>query len=156
MFTTGRLTRREDFERLLAVRPSARTAHFIVHHLAEPAVCVAITGAVVTAQCSHEADAVKLSTGAAPKLTASVDKSSGKVCVGCVVPKRHARRAVTRNLLRRQIHAAVRRHRARMAAGHWVVRLRSGFDRDGYISAASEALRSAVRSELDMLLTRAT
>ncbi len=89
-------------------------------------------------------------------LTISVDKYAAKVCVGCVVPKRHARRAVTRNLLRRQIYEAVRRHRGRMKDGHWVVRLRAAFDREGFISADSAALRLAVRSELDVLLTRAT
>ena len=30
----GRVTRREDFERLLAVRPCARSTHFLVHRLA--------------------------------------------------------------------------------------------------------------------------
>jgi ribonuclease P protein component len=73
-----------------------------------------------------------------------------------VVPKRHAKRAVTRNLIKRQMREAVRRH---VAAGHCaalLVRLRSAFDPRQYPSAASSALRAAVRTELDELFAKAT
>ena len=68
--------------------------------------------------------------------------------------KRHARRAVTRSLLKRQIRAAGGRHAAALAAGLWVVRLRAPFDRSRFASAASDALRRAARGELDALLAR--
>lgn len=84
-----------------------------------------------------------------------MDDSPDRVWLGAVVPKRHARRAVTRNLLKRQIRAAVERHAAGLAPGLWVVRLRAPFDRTAFPSAASEALRHAVRVELDRLLARA-
>jgi ribonuclease P protein component len=75
------------------------------------------------------------------------------------VPKRHARRAVTRSLLKRQIRAAALRRDAAGPAplrpGLWVVRLRAPFDRKAFESAASPALRSAARSELDELLVQA-
>ena len=74
--------------------------------------------------------------------------------LGAVVPKRHARRAVTRSLLKRQIRAAVVAHSGSMAPGLWVVRLRSGFDRATFPSAASAALERAARDELDCLLLR--
>ena len=74
---------------------------------------------------------------------------------GAVVAKRHARRAATRNLLRRQIRAAIDRHQATLPHGLWLVRLRAPFDARTYPSAASAALRSAARNELDALLTRA-
>jgi len=67
------------------------------------------------------------------------------------VPKRHARRAVTRSLLKRQIYAALTR-RPGLSAGLWVVRLRAPFDRAQFRSPASDVLRAAARAELDALL----
>ena len=74
-----------------------------------------------------------------------------QVLAGVVVPKRHARRAVTRSLLKRQIYAALGRT-PDLAAGLWVVRLRAPFDRAQFRSPASEVLRAAARTELDALL----
>lgn len=71
-----------------------------------------------------------------------------------VVPKRHARRAVTRNLIRRQMREALHRQ-ARLAPGTRVlIRLRAPFDPRRFASAASVPLRQAVRAELDLLLAR--
>ena len=84
-----------------------------------------------------------------------VDNIPGQHWLGQVVPKRHARRAVTRNLLRRQIREAMGRHLAVLPAGLWVVRLRSPFPREQFPSAASKALRQAASSELDRLFGRA-
>ena len=75
--------------------------------------------------------------------------------LGCIVPKRHAKRAVTRNLLKRQVRAAMERHAAGLAAGLWLVRLRVPFAPAAFPSAASSALRAAARAELDGLLQRA-
>lgn len=74
-----------------------------------------------------------------------------------VVPKRHARRAVTRTLIKRQIRGAVQRMdvaRQPLAPGLWVVRLRAPFDRAAFVSAASAALGNEVRRELDGLLSQ--
>ena len=79
--------------------------------------------------------------------------SADAVWLGAVVPKRHARRAVTRSLIKRQIYAAARRHHDRLAPGLWIVRLRAPFDPARFTSAASLALRREARSELDTLLT---
>ena len=65
-----------------------------------------------------------------------------------MVPKRWARRAVTRNLVRRQIDAVSRELMPRLPAMPMVVRLRSGFSRQQFPSAASDALRAVVRAEL--------
>ena len=70
---------------------------------------------------------------------------------GAVVPKRHARRAVTRSLLKRQIRSAVERHVDALAGGLWVVRLRAPFDKSHFPSAASDALKRAARDELEAL-----
>lgn len=151
----GRVTRREDFERLLAVRPCARSTHFLVHRLALASMQSCDSAPAGAPLRREAAGSEELSTGHEPKLSLPVDKMAGQILVGCVVPKRHARRAVTRNLVRRQIHAAVRRRAADMSPGIWVVRLRAGFDREGFVSADSPGLRAAVRSELDALLARA-
>jgi ribonuclease P protein component len=87
----------------------------------------------------------------------AVDESRPGSCwLGTVVPKRHARRAVTRNLLKRQIHRAALHHEQGMAHGLWVVRLRSPFDRKNFPSASSEALRTCAGEELAALLADAT
>lgn len=71
-----------------------------------------------------------------------------------VIPKRHARRSVTRNLIRRQMREAVR-SQSRLAPGSRVlIRLRAPFDPRRFVSAASSPLRQAVRAELDLLLAR--
>ena len=115
----------------------ARSAHFAVHHVA--------TG--VTAR--------DLSTGADPAAVGSVDESTPReLRLGSVVPKRHARRSVTRSLIKRQIRAAVGRHAERLAAGCWVVRLKGPFDGERWPSAASRSLRDSARDELDAILLR--
>jgi ribonuclease P protein component len=71
--------------------------------------------------------------------------------LGAVVPKRWARRAVTRNTIKRQVFNVAASLQAQLPAKAYVVRLRSGFDRTVYISASSNALKLAVRQELQAL-----
>ncbi len=78
------------------------------------------------------------------------------VWLGAMVPKRWAKRAVTRNALKRQIFAVSQLYHAQLPTAAYVVRLRSGFDRVQFISASSEALKLAARNELHQLLARAT
>lgn len=75
--------------------------------------------------------------------------------MGTVVPKRHAKRAVTRNLLKRQMRAAMDLHAGSLPAGLWVLRLKAPFDRKQFESPASDPLRCCARDELAMLLQRA-
>ena len=144
--------RTADFQRVLGVQPCSRSAHFAVHHVAgAPATVVRPVGANPERQFSAE-----LSTDGAPERHKPVDDSTvSGWWLGAVVPKRHARRAVTRSLLKRQIRAAVERHAPRLPAGLWVVRLRTPFDRTAFPSAASSSLRAAARDELDIVLARA-
>jgi ribonuclease P protein component len=72
--------------------------------------------------------------------------------VGAVVPKRWARKAVTRNLIKRQIYAFSRQAWLAMPTADRVIRLRKTFDTQAYISASSSHLRQAVRAELFQLL----
>jgi len=70
--------------------------------------------------------------------------------LGAVVPKRWARRAVTRNTLKRQIYAVERE--LPLPPGAWVVRLRRAFSPTEFPSATSDALRRLARLELQQLL----
>lgn len=70
--------------------------------------------------------------------------------LGLVVPRRWARRAVTRNLIKRQARAVAARHPP--PPGAWVLRLKRGWPTSEFPSAASAALRRAVRAELLQLL----
>ena len=145
----ARIVASADFERVLASRSRASTTHFAVHHA--PAPPIAPPGPADTARPSH------LSTETGQSGARPVDDSSPGVLrkLGAVVPKRHARRAVTRSLLKRQIYAAGGRHAQELARGLWIVRLRAPFERSRYASAASRALRHAARSELDELFRAA-
>jgi ribonuclease P protein component len=92
-----------------------------------------------------------LSTDREQKLSKAVDNFPAGRWLGCVAPKRHARRAVTRNVLKRQMRAAAQRHEAGLAQGLWLVRLRQGFPVAQFPSADSDKLRTAARSELERL-----
>ena len=74
--------------------------------------------------------------------------------VGAMTPKRWAKRAVTRNAIKRQIYAVSARFQQQLPKAAHVVRLRAGFDRKQFISASSEVLKSAVRAEIEQLLGR--
>jgi ribonuclease P protein component len=69
-----------------------------------------------------------------------------------LVPKRHAKRAVTRNLIRRQMREALRGDAGLPPQSKVLIRLRAAFDGRSYPAAASSALRNAVRQELATLL----
>jgi ribonuclease P protein component len=81
---------------------------------------------------------------------------------GLVLPKKQAKRSVTRSLIRHLARAALQRHLVTWPAetlvqanvDGWVLRLKAPFDRHVFPSAASEALRGAVRQELDELWSR--
>ncbi len=75
--------------------------------------------------------------------------------LGALVPKRWARRAVTRNTIKRQIYSLGAAWAARWPATAHVVRLRAEFDRTAFVSATSPLLRRAIRAELDLLFSRA-
>ena len=141
----GRIVRSTDFERVLGAPTRSRSPHFAVHHL--------VGRPSPPGAAAKQAAAAELSTAGAPPQGKAVDdlEAEAQLWLGAVVPKRHARRAVTRSLLKRQIRAALDRH-AGLPGGLWVVRLRAPFDPDRFASAASRALRDAARDELDAML----
>ena len=160
----GRLVQAADFERVLRHRSQAQSVHFALHHVAAlPSARKVLVRRPVASELSTEDaadgwrpvdDSLRPAPGGAPPGTSPAPVSG--LWWGAVVPKRHARRAVTRTLLKRQIRAAVVAHAATLAGGLWVIRLRAGFDRTAFPSAASVALQTTARDELDGLLIRCT
>lgn len=147
----GHIVRSADFERVLGTPAHARSAHFAVHYLrSKPS---------TARKPASSAVATKLSTGETSEMGRPVDELHDGLPMGCwlgaVIPKRHARRSVTRNLLKRQIREAAASAQASLQAGLWVVRLRSPFDRNRFTSAASQALRDEAGRELSRLMADA-
>lgn len=118
-----RIRQREQFDAVLSRSPTSRTMHFALHFLSN-------------SPAGGFAEVFPL----------------GERWLGVLVPKRWAKRAVTRNLIRRQIYEAGRAMAERLPTGAMVLRLRSGFSRDQFPSAHSPALKRQVRQELDQLL----
>ncbi|MBS3998353.1 MAG: ribonuclease P protein component [Hydrogenophaga sp.] len=121
-----RLRSRQQFQAVMAGAPVAKTPHFALHRVA--------------------LDAAREGRPLFPVADA---------WLGVLLPKRWARRAVTRNAIRRQIYEASRERAAALPQAALVVRLRTEFSRKQFVSATSDVLKRAVRAELDQLLDRA-
>lgn len=163
----GRIVRPADFERVLGAPQRSLSTHFAVHHVAgapssarRPVEAGLPPGPATASSALVPGLSTDLSTGAAQHGASPVDDSpqvgaAAGLWLGLVVPKRHARRAVTRNLIKRQVREAMRLHGPRLPQGLWVVRLRAPFDRVAYPSPGSDALRADTRQELAQLFERA-
>lgn len=143
----GRLVYSADFQRLLATPMRSRSAHFAVHHVA--------SRPSVPAKRAVHLSSTELSTELRQTGSRPVDSLPDGHWLGSVIPKRHARRSVTRNVLRRQIRAVMGASLEQLPPGLWLVRLRTPFDRQLFVSADSPALRQAARAELQTLFDRA-
>lgn len=110
--------------------------------------------AAATAPVVALAQAPALAPVVASAVSADTEPLAGH-WLGLVVPKRHARRAVTRTLIKRQMRAAMAEGALALPPGQWVLRLKSGFDLREFPSAASDALRRSARAELRLLIDRA-
>ena len=114
----------------------ASTAHFVVHYLApEQWILVSDTSAA--------------GSGLRKPLFSHSD-----VWLGPLIPKRWAKRAVTRNAIKRQIFNVARDFESVLPLGAYVVRLRTEFLRKQFPSASSESLKQAVRVEVGQLLSK--
>ena len=123
-----RLKTREQFQVVLACAPFARTEHFVMHRMVLEA-----SGTQAVSQAPFAAEGP---------------------WIGAMVPKRWARRAVTRNLIKRQIYSLAKQHASALPAHAYLVRLRSTFDRLQFTSPASDVLRDAVRGEIEQLFSK--
>ena len=128
-----RLKTRPQFQTVLAGKTLARTAHFALH-----------------------------STPLAPESSGSeppdpLDALFAGHCLwfGAMVPKRWAKRAVTRNTIKRQIYNVSLQYASQLDHAAHLVRLRCGFEPKHFVSATSDALKAAVRAELQHLFERA-
>lgn len=147
----GRIVHPADFQRVLATAPRARSAHFAAHHL---------PGWPTSPRAAASAGSpVELSTETPSSCPQAVEESINAPALRCwlgiAVPKRHAREATTRNLIRRQIRSVARACEPTLLQGLWLVRLRCAFDRRRFRSAASVTLRNTARDELLALMQRA-
>ena len=129
-----RLKTRPQFQATMAGETVARTAHFALHRL--------VLGARECAPASERPGAQTLFSGP-------------DVWLGAMVPKRWARRAVTRNAIKRQIYGVAAALEPTLPPAAHVVRLRATFDRKQFVSASSDPLKQAVRAELQQLFERA-
>lgn len=147
-----RLKTRAQFQAVMAAGVCARTPHFVLHRL----VLETTATAAEPATASLSGPDVALTQPASQALFAVVGAPSRQApaqpWLGPLVPKRWAKRSVTRHLLRRQIYAVAQDFAAQLPPnGAYVVRLRAAFDPKRFVSASSEPLRQAVRSELQQL-----
>lgn len=163
-----------DFKRALGTRPVVKTDHFVLHHLPHQEAPSSPTSALLALDPASTGGAAanevsKLSTAQVLEEAVPVDdcvdvcggaSPFSRARLGLVLPKKLARRSVTRSLLRHQARESVRRHAdalaqagwiLRKADEAWVLRLRAPFDRQQFPSASSEALKRVVRLELDEL-----
>lgn len=75
--------------------------------------------------------------------------------LGAMVPKRWAKRSVTRHAIQRQIYEVLDARLEPTEQAAYLVRLRAGFSRQQFLSSSSEPLKQAVRFELHCLMDRA-
>ncbi|WP_353132243.1 ribonuclease P protein component [Limnohabitans sp.] len=124
-----RLKQWSDFKAVMSAESIARTPHFVLHQW-QPAAKVSLNSELLER----------------PSLF--ID---GVLMLGALTPKRWAKHAVTRNLIRRQIHAVSREFENALAPTAYVVRLRATFHPQKFISASSDLLKQTVREELKQL-----
>ncbi|WP_280191707.1 ribonuclease P protein component [Delftia sp. PS-11] len=136
-----RLKTRPQFQAAMAAGTVSRTAHFALHRMVLAEQVAAVPPAGPGSQD--------------PQALFGVGAVRQEAWLGAMVPKRWARRSVTRHAIKRQIYAVGDEHEALLRQGAHVVRLRSGFDRRQFVSATSDALKQAVRAELQQLFAYA-
>jgi ribonuclease P protein component len=120
------LLHKSQFDAVLGTRfvlsKTARSEHFFVHRL-------------------------QITEQHAPLFPAAI---ALEAFVGVMSAKRFAKRAVTRNLIKRQIYAITSEFPLTPAA--YAVRLKAPFTKEQFKSASSDALKRTVRAELLALL----
>jgi ribonuclease P protein component len=154
-----RLVRSKDFERVLRRKANAKTTHFALHYLADRPSAAMKPASKMIVFSELSTDEPLVTSKPVDDLVEATEKQlditcQGSIWLGTVVPKRYARRAVTRNLIKRQIKTTVSACMGSLAQGLWVVRLRSSFSRDEFLSASSPQLKAVVRDELALLVSR--
>ena len=132
MSAVERLTQWTEFQAVMAAGSVAKTPHFVLHQW-------------------HPVQ--KNLSGPEFEKTQALF-SRDVFMLGALTPKRWAKRAVTRNLIRRQIHCVSQEFANKLVPAPYVVRLRTSFDNKKFISASSNVLKRAVREELTQLFVK--
>ncbi len=146
-----RLKTRPQFQAVLAGSVIAKTEHFVLHR----------NGLEATAPKAGPESAKELSsrktipdtgTAAPADVTAPVLFPMQDIWIGAMVPKRWAKRAVTRNAIKRQIYNVSADSMQNYPQAAFLVRLRREFSRKEFLSATSPELKEAVRHEVQTLM----
>lgn len=150
----GRILRAADFERLLKTPSRARSPLFAVHHLDDRPSAAPRPKRLSTGSDQLTHNVVDDLPATSPGTPTGVDGH----WLGFVVPKRLARRSVTRNLIRRLGRASLLAQLgsdAPLPPGLWALRLRAPIAKAEFPSADSDALRKRLHEDLALLWRRA-
>ena len=138
-----RLKTRAQFQAVLAGATVARSEHFALHR----------SGFYSFDNQVDRVGASEISVGAVnTKLKSQSLFPLLDLWIGAMVPKRWAKRAVTRNAIKRQIYTVCAEFSPKQRQAAFVVRLRRDFSRKIFVSASSDLLKQAVRTELLALI----
>ncbi len=156
-----RLKTRAQFQAVLAGATVARSEHFALHRKM-------LIDRPSSPAATDSAKLVDFVDPAVPSGSASTGPSSGAagfvapvpsrlfrgadLWLGAMVPKRWAKRAVTRNAIKRQIYNVSADFAPLRQPAAFVVRLRRDFSRKEYLSPSSDRLKQDVRTELLALM----
>jgi ribonuclease P protein component len=127
-----RLKTRPQFQAVLAGAIVAKTTHFALHR--------------------NALDAMAMQNQPGKRVDAPALFPVRDLWIGAMAPKRWAKRAVTRNAIKRQIYTVSAELLPQFPPAGLVVRLRRDFSRVEFVSASSEQLKQAVRTEVQALL----
>ena len=158
-----RLKNRAQFQAVLAGVAIAKSGHFVLHRLS--------LSALKAKQSNQQVQTQEPIPAVTNPCAATVDKSAPVAMahpsplfetsgdwLGAMVPKRWAKRAVTRNMIKRRIYSLAKTASRSDAPvkddAAYVVRLRSAFDPRLFKSATSAPLRLAVSQELNRLFAQ--
>lgn len=139
-----RLKTRPQFQATMSAGTIARTPHFALHRMELVAEVADMAANPKTGPGSND-----------PQALFGIGSVRTQAWLGAMVPKRWARRSVTRHTIKRQIYAVSTDYEEALRCASYVVRLRSGFDRKQFVSATSDQLKEAVRKELQQLFATA-
>ena len=142
-----RLKTRAQFQAAMSGGVVSRTAHFALHRLV-------LEGAQAAAEPPSSGPGSLPSVQGPQALFAVPGQPELTVWLGPLVPKRWAKRSVTRHAIKRQIYAVGQAYASQLQGlpkAAYVVRLKSGFDPKQFVSACSEPLKAAVRKEMQQL-----
>lgn len=124
-----RLKTRPQFQAVLGGELVAKTSHFSMHRIELDAAALTVNSAMFVPMFPIQ-----------------------ETWLGAMAPKRWAKRAVTRNAIKRQIYIMSASLEPPFPKAAFLVRLRREFSRKDYRSATSTALKEAVRAELTVLM----